>query len=113
MSQEPAPYGIVTPDTSWARCAEIFSDIPAERDHQEALKRNGRFRKLADASMPDADRLAALWEGYSDVALAFHEAWGEFTGAYAKNLRKELIQVAAVAVAWVERLDAEAEQRSS
>ena len=114
MSQEPAPYGVLTAETSWARLAVIFSDIAAERARQEALKRSGRFRwTLADADMPDADRLAALGEEYGEVCRALLEAHGEVADVHGKELRKELIQVAAVVVAWVERLDRDSDSGSS
>ena len=83
MSQEPAPYEITTADTYRARRAAVFAEIAAERNRQEILKAAALFR--------------------------FLEAHGEAAAAHGKELRKELIQVAAVVVAWVERLDAEAE----
>jgi NTP pyrophosphatase (non-canonical NTP hydrolase) len=71
--------------------------VDRERTRQEELKASGRFAyTCADAECTDGQALAILVEKVGEVARAMCEG---------KGLRDELIQVAAVAVAWVERLD--------
>ena len=73
--------------------------VASERERQEELVREGQLRwTAAHADCPDAKRLSALVEEVGEVARALHDEEG------ADRLREELIQVAAVAVAWVEAL---------
>ena len=72
--------------------------VGAERDRQEALREEGSLvYTAADLDCPEVLRLAALVEEVGEVARALQE------GDY-ENLAVELVQVAAVAVAWVEAL---------
>jgi hypothetical protein len=74
---------------------EILEAISQERGRQENLRRDGRLKfTAADPSCPQLLRLAALTEEIGEVARAVHDD--------TDNLIVELIQVAAVAVAWVE-----------
>lgn len=89
-------------------------DVWKERLRQEKLKAEGRFaHTLADAEMPDVDRIAALGEEYGEVCralMALNGSVQESTHSRANDrteLRKELIQVCAVAFAWIEHLDNE------
>ena len=69
-----------------------------ERARQEELRREGSLEyTAADPDCPDVLRLAALVEEIGEVARALHDA--DFD-----NLAEELVQVAAVAVAWREAL---------
>lgn len=77
--------------------ARVLSEVYEERVRQEELKASGRFAyTCADAECTDGQALAILVEEVGEVARAMCEG---------KGLRDELIQVAAVAVAWVERMD--------
>jgi hypothetical protein len=85
--------------------AEIFEQIGAERDRQERAVAAGRhlgWCSCADPSTPTEYRLAVLAEEFGEVAKALNEMRvGE-----PADLRAELVQVAAVATAWIEGLDA-------
>lgn len=84
------------------RMARVLLLIAGERERQERLKRLGEFRATcADAEMTHDERMVVLVEEVGEIARAVLERSGA-------DLRDELIQVAAVAVAWVEALDAEA-----
>lgn len=78
--------------------AEVYHLIDHERERQAALRESGKFRFVAsDADCPDDLKLAALVEEVGEVARAYHDG-NDFTG----ELVRELVQVAAVAVAWLE-----------
>jgi len=88
----------------------IFEDIDAERRRQESIGIRKRaegidWRSCADPGMNGGDmtRTAVLAEEFGEVANAALEV-GYGSGSLA-HLREELIQTAAVAVAWVEYLD--------
>jgi len=78
--------------------------ILAERERQEQLKAEGRFvYTCADVEMTTMACLAVLTEEVGEVARAVLSMKG-----LAKDeieLRKELIQVAAVALAWLEGME--------
>lgn len=83
--------------------------VLAERERHDALKAAGRFPyTIADAEMNDAARLAALVEEVGEVARALQERDRSVHDTHRIDLRTELVQVAAIATAWVERLDADA-----
>ena len=85
----------------------IYSDIRNERQKQEGYKAAGRFaHTCADPELSDMDCLAILIEevGEAATAILHKQKIGSVTDPE-QDLRKELIQVAAVAVAWIERLD--------
>jgi hypothetical protein len=85
------------PTTERTEC--VLRDVAVERQHQEHLKLAGKFRfTCADRGLSDPERLAILAEEFGEVARDVVER-GE-------GLRRELIQIAAVCVAWIERLDA-------
>ena len=80
-----------------ARRQDVLAEVGRERSRQEQLKAEGKFTyTCADAEMTDGQRLAVLVEEVGEVARAMNDG---------KGLREELIQVAAVAVAWVEAID--------
>jgi NTP pyrophosphatase (non-canonical NTP hydrolase) len=79
----------------------VMAAVSHERDRQERLKADGRFAyTCADAGIDGFARFAILLEEVGEVARALNEA--DIDGP---NLRAELLQVAAVAVAWVEGID--------
>lgn len=86
----------------------VLSDVATERRRQFALQAAGRFRDTpSDRAMPDVSRLASLVEEVGEVARALQELHGAVSDTHGADLRKELLQVAALAVAWVQHLDAE------
>lgn len=95
--------------------ANVLSDITAERKRQDA--------KWGEQNWPDGTG-APIWEAeaaaaksatdanaqngsvtYGDILI--EEVYEAMAESDAANLREELIQVAAVAVAWVEKIDRE------
>ena len=94
---------------------EIFTEISFERVRQEGLRASGKF--LYTCASPDFAafshfaRAAVLGEECGEVCRAVLDveqiAEGRNKPSEAKKrLRKELIEVAAVAVAYIEALDA-------
>jgi len=78
-------------------------EIDDERHRQERLKKEGRFKHTCrDPEMSDEERLAVLVEEVGEVARAVLEAKKLANDVHGKALTKELVQVAAVAVAWLE-----------
>ena len=101
----------------------VLNDVSIERDRQEQLKKDGKFLwTCADLGMATyADKLAVLSEEVGEVAKEVVDLTIEQL-KYDKELldypthrrehkrdeiRKELIQVAAVCVAWCEAIDKE------
>jgi NTP pyrophosphatase (non-canonical NTP hydrolase) len=77
----------------------IFLEIVEERRRQDFLKSQGKFTHTCADAMPASMKLAVLAEEFGEVARAVCER------DYA-NLREDLVQVAAVSLAWLEALDA-------
>lgn len=79
------------------RMDRVWPEIRAERWRQECKIRTGKIPwDCADPDVSDDAKLAVLAEEFGEVARALLESGG--------NLRDELIQTAAVAVAWAESL---------
>lgn len=90
------------------RLREALRDVSDERMRQEHLKAEGKFTLTCADEMSNGARLAVLMEEVGEVARAILEGGidGEVShDKHGKDLRKELVQVAAVAVAWIEGLD--------
>lgn len=84
-------------------------DVGMERFRQEDLKVSGRFEfTCADGGMSNAEKLTVLTEEVGEVAREVLTQDGRRlardTIGTREQLRKELVQVAAVAVAWIEAL---------
>ena len=84
-----------------------LSDITAERRRQDVLKSEGRFRfTCADEQMSNFERLACLMEEVGEVAQEVLTQKGRRlacdTEGSEEALRKEITQVAAICVAWLE-----------
>jgi len=76
----------------------IWRSVLLERERQEYLKEKGKFPWTCADAAPASMKFTVLGEEFGEVARAVCEQdW--------KNLREELIQTAAVCVAWVEALD--------
>lgn len=97
------------------RLTPVLEDVTRERQRQEEIGEAKRavgidWRSCADPAMPggDAMRATVLGEEYGEVCRAVLERGytdGQADGIGDPELRAELVQVAAVAVAWVEAID--------
>lgn len=76
----------------------IYQEIQAERDRQEQLRDEGKFDHTCADPLNEAGRYVVLGEEIGEIAEAILE--GDMA-----NLREELIQAAAVVVAWIEGID--------
>ncbi len=86
----------------WAPMHAVLHDVGMERFRQERLRIAGKFSATcADpTAMTNAERFAVLGEEFGEVAREVVEHGDDGV------LRDELVQVAAVAVAWIEAIDA-------
>jgi len=89
----------------------VLEDIRRERFRQDELKAKGAFKYTcadSDKLINPFEKLAILMEEVGEVANACLQKGDLNTrGDRVKELRKELIQVAAVCAAWVESIDAD------
>lgn len=86
----------------------VLNEVARERLRQETLKAEGRFRHTcADRGMDDGEKLACIVEEVGEVARAM--LGNRRLTLDGGDLRSELIQVAALAVAWAESIPAPAE----
>lgn len=96
-------YRVILPD------AHIYEAIAAERARQERLRAEGKFTHTAaspdDEAFSDGWRLAALVEEVGEAAEAAIERGGFIGKPKGKDLHAELIQVAAICVAWIEWIE--------
>jgi NTP pyrophosphatase (non-canonical NTP hydrolase) len=84
---------------------EAIELVVSERRRQDRLKADGRFPyTCADDELSPFEKYAVLSEEVGEVARALLEASDLSNHKNYVELRKELIQVAAVAVAWIESL---------
>lgn len=90
-----------------SRLERVLILVGSERKRQLLMQQQGRFKyTLSDEGMTDAERLACIVEevgeiGRNVLARASLVSDGDESP---KALRMELCQVAALAVAWMERL---------
>jgi len=88
--------------TQLQRHARALRDVHEERLRQDDLISAGKIPwNCSDPDAPDGYKLAVLTEELGEVARAILEG---------SNLREELIQVAAVAVAWAEAIPPDLEE---
>jgi len=84
----------------------VQQDIFTERVRQEMLKQRGKFAfTCADAGISNGDRYSVLGEEFGEVGKELNEGIGADRSVDLVKLRAELIQVAAVCVAWCEAID--------
>lgn len=85
---------------------DVLTSIAIECDRQNLLKLEGRFpHHTGDDELSDAQRYLVLAEEVGEVARAILERSGLSNDRHGVNLRKELVQVAAVAAKWIEGMD--------
>lgn len=114
--------------TSLNRLDDALHDVREERFRQEALRRSGKFLwTCCDITRSNEEKLAVLAEEFGEIskevvegiikagklALTFPRSdAGQLASTLAAEvdelLRKELVQVAAVCVAWIEAIDGKA-----
>jgi len=100
-------------DADYINNEYILEDVRDERCRQEALRAQGKFpatcATVGENEMSDDRCMTVLGEEVGEVAKELNErdiALGKLHPMRPINkLRAELIQVAAVTVAWVERID--------
>jgi hypothetical protein len=82
----------------------VLDAVAFERENQERLHGAGKLpgAHCSDPKVSNASKLAVLVEEIGEVAKQINE--GTLPAASRAHLRKELIQTAAVAVAWAESL---------
>jgi NTP pyrophosphatase (non-canonical NTP hydrolase) len=86
---------------------DALAAVGAERARQLRLKTEGRFSyTLSDDEMTDFERLACILEEVGEVARNTLARAGLATDGDREDtaLAKELAQVAALSIAWMERL---------
>ena len=77
-----------------------------ERRRQSILQSLGRFKHTVDdPAISDLRRLAILAEEFGEVSYEVNTAADRHPDQRYTNLRTELIQLASVCVAWLERID--------
>lgn len=89
----------------WDRAHAITAEVLEERHRQELLRERGRFTHTARTEPDPFRALAYLTEEVGEAARAVIASSGAASDG-GGDLRTELIQIAAVAVAWVEGIDA-------
>lgn len=92
----------IWPDTD---DGEVLEEVHRERQRQDELKRRGKFARTCADAMSDPERLAVLAEEFGEVAREVTEAISDPSRRDVAKLRAELVQTAAVCVAWCEGLD--------
>lgn len=103
------------PQASYANTKTVLADVHAERVRQESLRISGKFTwTCEDMGISDPEKLAVLAEEFGEVSriVADHLIYSRSLPETSKHLRDELIQVAAVCVAWCEALDEEELERN-
>jgi hypothetical protein len=92
------------------RTARVLMDVLQERERQDRLRDEGRFRATLADSLTHRERLTLVAREFGEVARAT-PLWVDqrpvLTDLNIDDLRVELVQLAAVAVAWVEGIDNE------
>ena len=83
----------------------VLDDVITERLRQEELNKEGKFSHTCADAAPDTEKLAILAEEFGEVAKEVCERLNRPADRFA--LYTELIQTAAVCVAWCERLQEE------
>lgn len=95
----------------------VLNDVEAERNRQEKLREAGKFGWTAaelfhkNKLIACEEKLAVLSEEFGEVARLVAETVIERSRRNPRELKKELIQVAAVAIAWCEAIDRELDVR--
>ena len=103
--------------TAYTRRSTILQEVFEERDRQEELCAAGKFSlTCASTNLPIGGKLCVLAEEFGEVAKESCQLYdprpGDNQAAAIARLRTELVQLAAVAAAWIESIDAEEKEAS-
>jgi len=112
FAAQPASGALAPLETRRRRQAHIINAIIAERERQELLAATGQLPfSCAQQEIPVGCKYPVLGEEAGEVGTAVQElqCFEDETGKLTDNLEKELIQTAAVCVAWLEALEADKE----
>jgi hypothetical protein len=83
----------------------LLQEIVIERERQEILRNEGRFsHTAASATLSPSQRYAIVGEEFGELGGAVLAAEKLATDRTGTSQRKELIQLAAVCLAWLEYL---------
>ena len=82
--------------------AKIYHEIDDERDRQEYLKSQGKFKyTCADIEKPDPECLSVIIEEVGEIGRALNDR------EILDKLKQEILQTAACCVAWLEKINNE------
>lgn len=90
----------------WTHDGDIFAEVRAER-HRAHLKHGDTSMESSPATDPVGRRHRVLVEEVGEVAKEFNDAEHDGRPVDLAKVRKELIQVAAMAAAWADACGAE------
>jgi hypothetical protein len=91
---------------SFAATDFVLEHVRLERERQEYLRESGKFAfTCADVGMSNSERFLVLAEEFGEVGHELNEAIGPGRELDSGKLRDELVQIAAVCVAWCEAID--------
>lgn len=98
-------FNPTTPRLDWPNCWKLYADVHRERIRAHTKHgANGNSRE--DASFTDPEWLPILMEELGEAAhVLTYDAWPPAGSTQSQELRKELIQVAAMACAWIAAID--------
>lgn len=84
---------------------ECLEAIRKERQRQERLKSQGKFSSTcADLDLSHSERLAILGEEYGEACHEVNEGIGAGRSVNQAKLWDELVETAAVCIAWLEAI---------
>lgn len=89
------------------RTINAIEEVITERRRQISLQDEGRFKfTLSDSGLSDSQRLVCIMEEVGEVArnILTRDGLAKDGDTSDLDLRKELSQIAALSVAWMERL---------
>ena len=86
---------------------DAMRDITQERYRQEQLKEEGKFDfTTADLELSHEERYTILGEEFGEIGHEINESFGRLRKPLnIAKLRTELVQLAAVAIGWIEAID--------
>jgi hypothetical protein len=94
---------------SWNSTTDAVAKVIEERQRQELLKKEGRFvSTLATNGMPESYKLACIVQEIAEVSQILLKRAGLHPREIDDSnsaLKGELLQIAALAVAWIEYLE--------
>lgn len=83
--------------------SNVVDEVLAECARQKRLQEEGKFKYTCVDAPSDLQRFAILGEEFGEVAREVVEGAGLANDLQGRGLKKELIQVAAICVSWLQR----------